>query len=288
MSFTLPRIGDLPRVSLPAAPSFQPLALNTIPARVFDFGAFVNSSPRYELDHPNYANITNFTANMFGSQSFSRTNRFRVEIMIGNLFQNLDQTVGPPGYNQDWAQWFGGKDASETARRLMFYCFSAEIPGVSYQTDENRYYGSQFKIPYMPQYNDVDLEFYVGDDMFERWFFEGWMHSVMDPQTQDFNYISEYSTNIDILQMDINSNDTYWCTLLEAYPIAVNQMKLSWDSDNEIHRITVTFTYKRVLTVDTDAATFSSNNDSGRTEGRERFRSTVTTPAQRTPNPPPQ
>lgn len=280
MSFTLPRVGDIPRLNLPPLPPFQPIAISSIPQRVSNFEAFVNNAPRLVLDHPNYANITNFTATMFASNVFARPNRFRVEIATLNLFQNLDQTIGPPGYDQNWAQWFGAKDAIETGSRLMFYCFNAEIPGVSYQTDDNRIYGSQFKVPYMPQYNDIDLEFYVGDDMFERWFFEGWMHSIMDPQTQDFNYIGEFSTSITITQMDLNDQDTYTCTLLEAFPISINQMDLNWDTQNEIHRVSVTFTYKRVLTIDLDERTLSVNNDTGR-GNRERFRDTVITPAQR-------
>ena len=286
MAFTIPRVGDTPRFSLPAAPPFQPMALSVVPPRVFNFNAFVNAAPRFDVGHPNHANITNFTAQMYSSQVFARPNRFRVEIMIANLFQNLDRTIGPPGYNQNWAEWFGGKDSIETASRLMFYCFDAEIPGYSFQTDQNRFYGPQFKIPYMPQFNDIELEFYVGDDMFERWFFEGWMHSIMDPQTQDFNYVGEYSTGIDIIQMDLNSNDMYWCTLVEAYPIAINQMDLNWDTQNEIHRISVTFTFKRVLTVDTSLDALSVNNDGGRANGRERFRDTVVPPANRQQNVP--
>lgn len=281
MAFTLPRIGNLPRITVPTALPFQPLSISSLPQRIVDFGAFVNSSPRFEVENSNYANLTNFTGNMFASTVFARPNRYRVEIMTSNLFNKLDQAIGPPGYNQNWAKWFGEKDAIETGTRLMFNCFDAEIPGISYQTDQNRFYGAQFKVPYMPQYNDIDLNFYVGDDMFERWFFEGWAHSIMDPQTQDFNYVGEYSTNIDIIQMDLSSNDTYWCTLLEAYPIAINQMDLNWDSQNEIHRITVTFTYKRIITSDLNLDTLSVNNDAGRSGGRERFRNTVTPPAPR-------
>jgi len=278
MSFTFPRIGNIPRFDVPASLPFPEVGVSNILNRARSMQEFTNDQPRYELDNPNYAQLTNFTAQMNASNTFARPNRFRVEIMVANLFQNLDRTIGPPGYNQNWAEWFGQKDALETANKLMFYCHKAEIPGMTYQTEDNRYYGSQFKVPYMPQYNDIDLEFYVGDDMFERWFFEGWMNSIMDPQTQDFNYVGEYSTNIDIIQMSLDDRDTYWVTLLECYPIAVNQMDLSWDNNDEIHKLSVTFTYKRLLTLDVKVDEFSVNNDGGRDKNREQFRNTVFRP----------
>lgn len=265
------RDGNIPRIDLPPVP---PLTVLGVPPRVLNRQALLNAAPRFSTPWPNYAQLTNFTAQMNSTHTFARPSRFRVEIQIANLFNQLDNTIGPPGYDQNWAKWYGDKDALETATRLMFYCHGGEIPGYSFQTDENRVYGPQFKVPYMPTYQDMDLEFFVGDDMFERWFFEGWMHSIMDPQTNDFNYIGEYSTSIDIYQMALDDQDQYVATLHEAYPIAINQMETNWENSDQIHKLSVTFTYKKVITLDVNLSDLSVNNDRGR-DKRERFKDTV-------------
>lgn len=221
--------------------------------------------------------IQDFIAQMSKTHNFARTTRYRVEFQITNLFNKLAQTQNlSTGYDINWAEYFAEADANTTGRRLMMYCKETEIPGYSFVTDDNRHYGVTFKTPYMPSYADIEFQFYVGDDMFERWFFEGWMHSIMEPVTNDFNYVAEFSTSVDIYQVNQENENTYMCTLLEAYPTAINQLDLNYSDENGIHSLSVTFAYKRVVTTNQNISDLRSDNIRGRESG-ERFEETIST-----------
>jgi hypothetical protein len=61
-------------------------------------------------------------------------------------------------------------------------------------------------------------------------------------------YRDRYATTIGIFQYDEGGDKrpwpalTYGVKLIDAYPISVNQLNLSWTDDN-IHRLSVTFAY---------------------------------------------
>jgi hypothetical protein len=98
------------------------------------------------------------------------------------------------------------------------------------------------KYPYQPQYNDVELTFVVSDDMSEKIFFDSWLEYINPSYTFNFKYKSDYATTVTINQYDVASNKTYSINLIDAYPIAVNQLDLDW-SNTDYHKLTVVFAY---------------------------------------------
>ena len=135
----------------------------------------------------------------------------------------------------------------------MMYCDRTELPSYQFQLEQNRHYGPSFKIPHKPEYQDITMTFMCGSEMLERYIFETWMYLVMDPETNNFNYIDEYALDIDIYsypeQTDRSGgyNANYSTTLVEAYPIAINAQELSYEANNTIQKIQVTFTYKYAI-----------------------------------------
>lgn len=143
----------------------------------------------------------------------------------------------------------------DNSNKLMLSCYRAELPGVSVLTSDYRSYGPSYKLPYNTQYNDLALEFYVSSDMYEKAFFDNWIYRIQNPTTYDVSFYNDYSTNIIIYQYDVtesgpeqfSSEYTYSAYILNAYPIAVDPLAMTWEDQNVFHRLRITFAYKRWL-----------------------------------------
>ena len=179
-------------------------------------------------------NVNTFWATLDDAGGFNRPNRYQVIIPTQVLSQN-SSTIANAINNApdefaatdatDWLQsntYSGGSDQY----RLTAFCDKSELPGYQFQTDNQRIYGPSFKFPHMPEWADVTMSFMVGADFEERAFFESWMYMVMDPISNNFNYITEYAADIQIWSFDELDNLVYTTTLTRAYPISIGQMQV--------------------------------------------------------------
>jgi len=131
----------------------------------------------------------------------------------------------------------------KTSRELNFRCKSADIPGRTLATTERKFGSAPSrKIPYQTTYNESTLNFIVSDDMSEKTLFEAWIEAINPTATYNFNYPANYISTIIINQYDVTNKVTYSVTLNDAYPIAVNQLDLDWQTENP-HQLTVVFAY---------------------------------------------
>lgn len=128
------------------------------------------------------------------------------------------------------------------ARKLTFRCENAEIPGKTFMTHDQKIYGPTEKFPYQHSYNDMNMTFIVSDDMFEKKFFDTWIERISSIDSYNFKYKTEYATTIIINQFDVSGDNSYSVSLIDAYPISVNQLDLDWSSDAH-HKLAVVFAY---------------------------------------------
>ena len=131
-----------------------------------------------------------------------------------------------------------------TAQSLSFRCETAELPSVSFGTIYQKIYGPIEKYPNQIMYNDSSFTFIVSDDMSEKKFFDGWMQLINPNSTYDFGYKGDYSTTIQVNQYDVTGALTYSVSLIEAFPISVNQLDLDWSNVDSHHKLSVVFAYK--------------------------------------------
>jgi hypothetical protein len=127
-------------------------------------------------------------------------------------------------------------------RNLSFRCESAELPGRSISTTSMKIYGVEEKFPYQTAYNDISLTFIVGDDMKEKVFFDAWLNWINPTINYNLKYKADYAVSLTVNQYDVKNELSYSVTMLDAFPIAVNQLDLDWSSDGH-HKLTVTFAY---------------------------------------------
>jgi hypothetical protein len=126
---------------------------------------------------------------------------------------------------------------------MTFSCETAELPGKTLVTHDQRIYGTIEKFPYQHSYNDINLTFIVSENMQEKQFFDDWLMSVGSHSNNfNFNYKDNYVSDVVITQYDQSNNPSYIVNLIDAYPIAVNQLDLDWSSDGH-HKLTVVLAY---------------------------------------------
>lgn len=136
------------------------------------------------------------------------------------------------------------------SRLLAFRCEAAELPGRQLATQDNRIYGPIYKIPYQSLYQEVTLTFLETQDLFIRQFFEAWVDGVLESTTNLLNYFNTFTTDIMVTQYDVSVRAgeeslipvAKW-SLLNAYPININQMPLAWSEDG-FHRVSITLAYQ--------------------------------------------
>jgi hypothetical protein len=128
---------------------------------------------------------------------------------------------------------------------LSLRCESTEMPGRIFNTTERRFGSAPVqKFPFLSTYNDITMNFILDSDMDLKLFFDQWMEVINPSATYNFRYKNEYVTEIAVNQYDVQNNLTYRAVLIDAFPVAVNQLELDWSSDG-YHRLSVVFAYTK-------------------------------------------
>ncbi|NBP03650.1 MAG: hypothetical protein EBU90_26855, partial [Proteobacteria bacterium] len=70
-----------------------------------------------------------------------------------------------------------------------------------------------------------------------------WMDLINPKATFDMNYKNDYVTPITVNQYNVKNQLTYSITLIDAFPVSVNQLDLDWSNENTHHKLAVTFAY---------------------------------------------
>jgi hypothetical protein len=132
---------------------------------------------------------------------------------------------------------------ASTGRNLSFRCDSATLPGRNIELTNKKIGSAPIeKFPYHTSYTDVTLDFISSSDMSERVFFDAWLDYINPSTDFNFNYKSTYAVDLLITQYDMSGNKTYESKLIDAYPVTINPMDLSWSTE-DVHKVTVQFTY---------------------------------------------
>lgn len=133
---------------------------------------------------------------------------------------------------------------------LIFRCNACTLPGKQMLTSDRLTYGPIRKIITSALYTDVRFSFIVSDNKQELRYFTRWHNSIINNelndgiQTHDVEYYDSYTGSVIITHFDKQNNIKYKISLLEAYPISVEEIPLSWDNNNEFIRVDVTMAYK--------------------------------------------
>lgn len=135
------------------------------------------------------------------------------------------------------------KYSSEEIEKVFMFCESTTLPGMSYSSTPTRTFGEVVEMPYDRLFDNVTLNFLVDKDMKVKMFFDEWMAGIQNPYTRQFNYYSDYTTDLEIEMYDKTSNIKYKVTMYEAYPKSMGPIEVS-SASTDVMRVSISFQFK--------------------------------------------
>jgi hypothetical protein len=167
-------------------------------------------------------NTSELISSLSNSGGLSRPNRFAVQL-------NLPNTVNIP---------------QDLIDRVDLNCSSAIIPGRSVATFEHNTSGwVQHKIPHSEMYGELQLQFYLSDDLAEKRIFDLWHDSMFDPIFGNINYYEDVVGGLEIAKLDQNDNVVASYYVHEAFPLNVGDIELSYQNMSQFINLPVTFAF---------------------------------------------
>ena len=135
--------------------------------------------------------------------------------------------------------------AAQATMRAPFLIHNASLPGVDQSPTTVMYRGREFHMTGDMVFQPMSLAFYNSDDMALRTAFEQWIDGQENflakfGQTNP----SAYMRDVDIFQLDRNGTILKSYKLLDAFPINVSEIPLSFDQNNQVSSTTVTLRYQ--------------------------------------------
>jgi hypothetical protein len=201
-------------------------------------------------------NIADFQS-YIGDTGVLQTNKYDVMINFNN------GTLGSLGVVNTQGEITGSMNGS--TNDSVYRCVAASLPGLTMRTtDMNRYgIGIYEKIPFSANYTDVSLTFLMDryGDQYNFWYswfnyvfgvsgavnYQNIFGTVSGNNSRPFytaEYKDNYTATITITVYDLEGNDNLVVTLLDAYPITLNDIALNWTDNNNLMKLTTTITFR--------------------------------------------
>lgn len=136
---------------------------------------------------------------------------------------------------------------SVVGQTVSMYCEQAMLPYTRIMTSRQQIFGPPSLHPIGVEYNgeSISFQFYVDRDMNVKRFFDAWVDGIIDRKTFTAFYQTNYLTEIVISQLDEQDSVTYQVKLIDAFPTAVQGLQLDSGSANQVHRLSVTFAFRK-------------------------------------------
>lgn len=128
-------------------------------------------------------------------------------------------------------------------QKTLLFCDQVQLPGINFSTVQNRTFGEFREVPYEKLYDQVNMTFYVDNDLSVKALFDEWINVISDPVTRTWNYYDKYTTNMTIEVQDLNDNTRYEMTLYECYPKLVSSIQLD-NAAKDVMKLQVQMQYK--------------------------------------------
>ena len=168
------------------------------------------------------ASLNEFLGNIKG-EGLMRSSRFSV-------FFNLPLSVLQGGYTTN-------------LRKVLLYCDTINLPGLSFATAEAKTFGEIREMPYQRLFDTVTMTFYMDNAMNIKLLFDSWMAAVINPGTRTASYYNDYITDINLTVFDVNDNSRYQVNLYQCYPKSIGAIQMDY-ANKDVMKMTVTMIVK--------------------------------------------
>ena len=179
---------------------------------------------------------------------FARASRFRIEFKLPK---------GAMGVNVFDVNQHSRAGAIQSAENkfnrngsINIKAHTVTFPQRALQTFEIKHNSMPFKIPYTSSYDPVTFTFYSDSDMDVRRYFDIWQASIMNFSNNTINFYNEYVSDIKMYIENDRGEDVYGIVLIEAFPLGITPLDMSYSSANTLLNVATTFSYKYWLPMD--------------------------------------
>jgi len=145
---------------------------------------------------------------------------------------------------------------SATLSKFQYLCETISLPTKGIASNTQKIYGPPREIPYGETFTEAALSFILDDAFTLKRYFDTWQANIINPETGNVaNYYNNYVGSIFISRLPnhaitmLSGSDKYKVELREAYPSAVGEIALGHTQGNEILRLSVTFKYRKWMSL---------------------------------------
>ena len=189
-----------------------------------------------------YAILNEAIAELHSDDGMARPNRYEVLL------------TPPKGAETIMSQIMREFTNDGTVRKTGLRCSSISFPGRTIDTaPDNNIFGPPRYIAQGYTYGDLQASFQCSSDMKEKKVFETWQRLAYNPQSWTMGYYDDYTGSIDIVQLDEKDKKRYGVRIVECFPRDVAAQQLSYDTNNTIGKIDITFAYRYWKALDDEA-----------------------------------
>ena len=159
----------------------------------------------------------------------SKPNRFEVHIFF------------PSGIAAEAGVPTGGENI------VSLFCENANLPVQNIAVKQQKIYGPNYQRPISVDYGGegLPMTFLVDGKMNVKSIFDIWISKIVDPIQYFVYHPSSYTSQIKIMQLDDEDNIVYTVVLEDAFPRNVGMLELNQSIQNQVHKLNVTFAYRR-------------------------------------------
>lgn len=151
----------------------------------------------------------------------------------------------------------------DISRGLELQCDSTELPGFSIDALESKIFGPGWFVATTATFNELTLNFVCAQDMWEKKFFDDWMHKIipigqyMNETSPFVEYFDNYTCYVFIEQMTTFDEDKaiYSVVLHDAFPTGITPLNVNWGDSDGVHRLAVNFRYTKWKRADSKTMT---------------------------------
>lgn len=170
----------------------------------------------------------------------------RIDRFISNV--RKFGVFSPNKYLIEFSGLIGAFDLFQ-GNRLSLMCNRVSIPARSIASITNtNALGPNTEMPYMPLYeNELQFEFYLAKDVWERRIFEAWMDAVVDPVSGKMSYYKDYACIAYIYVLNEFDFPIYRIRLEGVWPKQVDALELGNENGSEIARQGIILAFERYV-----------------------------------------
>jgi hypothetical protein len=136
-----------------------------------------------------------------------------------------------------------GRIGNEGLKSILLFCDQVQVPGLNLATIQNRTFGEFREVPYEKLYGDIQMSFYVDNNLAVKNLFDDWMALIQNPTSRTFEYYDNYITDMQIEIEDVANKLRHRTYVYEAYPKTIAPIQLDYAS-KEVMKLQITMQYK--------------------------------------------